>query len=295
MKVYEKWRELKTNPDDISFKKIKIIKQISFPPCGNDVVECECLVNNQKTNVFIKIERSTKAAFDIEEKHLNLLLEKDYYAKIPQVIETGKIKDKNYLVLEKVEGYRLSDIFSENIKEETKNQYLINYGKELAKIHQIPYELFTEARQRSINDIPQEEKYQGDLGIITYINYLKENKPLINLDTFIHGDFHYANILWQKENISGILDWEYSGKGFKEQDIAWACILRSTQKFMDNIEDIKYFLQGYKSIGNYDKAILKWCMINGYCHFYLMFKDDKEYQNKLKKLLLEIYKWNYII
>ena len=56
--------------------------------------------------------------------------------------------------------------------------------------------MFAAAKQRSINDLPKEEKYQNDSNIIIYINYLKENKPLIKFDTFIHGDFHYANILW---------------------------------------------------------------------------------------------------
>lgn len=268
----------------------KILKQISFPHCGNDVIECESLINNQKTNVFIKIERSTHAAFEVETKHLNILFENNYYQKIPQVIEYGTINDKNYLVLEKIQGYRLSEIFTENISKDLKQQYLINYGSELAIIHQISSDMFAAAKQRSINDLPKEEKYQNDSNIIIYINYLKENKPLIKFDTFIHGDFHYANILWYNEKINGVLDWEYSGKGFKEQDIAWACILRPSQKFMDNTIDIKNFLQGYKIFGNYDQEKLKWCLINGYCHFYLMNREDKNYQEKILELLSEIYK-----
>ncbi|MDD4706167.1 MAG: aminoglycoside phosphotransferase family protein [Bacilli bacterium] len=240
------------------------------------------------------MERSTKASFQTEVEHLRILLENNYYDKIPKIIEDGYFKEKKYLVLTKIEGKRLSDIFLKINDQELKNNYLIKYGKELAKIHNIPSDLFSKAKQRPINDYPSEDKYQkNDATISKYINYLIKNKPNINYNTFIHGDFHYANVLWKNKKISGVLDWEYSGKGFKEQDIAWACILRSTQRFMDNIEDIKHFLLGYNMIGSYNKDKLKWCLINGYCHFYLLNKDDKEYRKKIIILLLEINKDNF--
>lgn len=296
MKIYEKWRDLNIDPQNINFKKIKIRKQISFPHCGNDVIECECEINNSSIiNAFVKIERSTRAAFETEVNHLKILVDNNYYKKIPKVIEDGNIEDKKYIVLKKVNGSRLSDIFLEINDQELKNNYLVKYGKELATIHNISNKLFMEAKQRSINDYPSKEKYKKfDATISKYIDYLIENKPKINYNTFIHGDFHYGNILWKNKNISGVLDWEYSGKGFKEQDIAWACILRSTQRFMDNISDVKYFLEGYNSIGSFDKEKLKWCLINGYCHFYLMNKEEKDYRKKIRKLLLEINKWDFL-
>lgn len=291
MKIYKKWRELKTDPFNINFKNIKILNQISFPHCGNDVVECESkLAEGGLTNVFVKIERSTKASFETEIKHLDILFSKNIYKKIPKIIEFGDIDEKKYIVLEKINGSRLSDLFLEIDDQKLKNDYLIKYGKELATIHNISSDFFQKATQRSINDLPSVEKYKNfDSNISQYIEYLIINKPIINYDTFIHGDFHYGNILWEDEKISGVLDWEYSGKGFKEQDIAWTCILRSTQHFMDSINDIKNFLIGYKMIGNFDNSKLRWCLINGFCHFYLMNKEDKVYCEKLTKLLSAVY------
>ncbi len=52
--------------------------------------------------------------------------------------------------------------------------------------------------------------------------------------------------LVENEKISGVLDFEYSGKGFKEQDIAWALVLRPDQTFMDQYEDLKSFLMVIK-------------------------------------------------
>ena len=41
-KIYEKYRDLITNPFDIKYKNIEIKEIISYPPAGNDVVECLC-------------------------------------------------------------------------------------------------------------------------------------------------------------------------------------------------------------------------------------------------------------
>ena len=291
MKKYEKWRELNIDPKDIKFKTIKVLKEISYPHCGNDVVECEIKTENEQLiNAFIKIERSTRAEFQVEIDHLKLL-KKYSYLKIPEVIEYGEILNKKYIVLKKVIGSRLSDILLVKKDKKEKEMYLYKYGQKLALIHNISTSGFKEARQRPINDYPNIDKYGSfDSNILPYIEYLINQKLEKKFDTFIHGDFHYANIIWDKEEISGVLDWEYSGIGFKEQDIAWALILRSTQKFMDTIEDINNFLNGYKTIGSYNEEKLKWCLVNGYCHFYLMNKDNEEYKNKLIDLLKAINK-----
>lgn len=291
MKIYDKWRELKTDPKDINFKKIKLLRMMSFPHCGNDVIECEIELDNKIMSSFIKIERSKMADFETEANHLKILKDNNYYDKMPNVIEDGNINEKKYLVLEKIKGSRLSDIFLEVNDQEIKKDYLIKYGKELALIHNINYDSFSEAKKRPINDCPNTKKHEKiDETILLYIDYLINNKPKINYNTFIHGDFHYANVLWTDKKISGVLDWEYSGKGFKEQDIAWACVLRPNQLFMDNISDIKHFLQGYNLVGSFDKEKFKWCLINGYCHFYLMNKEEIKYRKKIKNLLLEINK-----
>ncbi|MDD4188374.1 MAG: aminoglycoside phosphotransferase family protein [Bacilli bacterium] len=288
-KKYKKWRSLEVDPFVVDFKKIKIKSIISYPPAGNDVIECKCYINNILKNVFIKFERSKMANFDNEIKSLKLISEKGYCNKTPIVIESGKVDNKEYIVLDKLDGERLSDIFNRKITKAERKEYLIKYGRELSLIHNIPYKEFGNAMQRKINDVPKEKNdSKFDNLLMPYIKYLEDNKPKIDEYVFIHGDFHYANLLWQNKELTGILDLEYCGKGFKEQDIAWACVLRPTQYFMDNIEDIKNFLKGYLINGTFDKEKLRWCLINGYCHFYLMNMDNDEYKNKIQKLIIEI-------
>lgn len=283
--IYEKWRELNIDPSKIKYKNIIVERIISYPPAGNDVVECIAEVNGKKENVFIKIERSKVCDFESEVKHLNYLLDNNYYTKLPKVYENGSFDGKNYIVLSKIEGERLSDILSKD--KENKKGLLYKYGKELAIIHKIPCQTLNIAKQRIINELPEVKIYtllESEKEIKKYIDYLKENDFEKSYDTFIHGDFHYGNILWVNDEINGVIDWEYSGRGLKEQDIAWAITLRYNQKFMNNKEDINNFLNGYKSIGNYNDKILKWCLINAYCHFYLMNKDI-DYRKSILKML----------
>ena len=275
-KIYPKWRDSEINIKDINFKIDKIL---SYPPAGNEVYEV--LSNNE--NYFIKVEKSKMADFDAERNNIELLSK--YYNKIPKIIDFGKVHNKNYIILSKIEGDRLSDLINEN--KINSNEAYKKYGRELAIVHKTPINNFKIAKQRIINDIVPDDRYtERDNFIIKIITYLKDNHPIINYNTFIHGDFHYANILWENNEISGVIDFEYSGKGFKEQDIAWSLVPRSSQIFEYDIKEINSFLEGYKEENDFNYEIFKWCFLNACTHFYLMNNQNEKY----KKCLMDIMK-----
>ena len=285
-KIYEKYRDLITNPFDIKYKNIEIKKIISYPPAGNDVVECLCKIGKDSRNVFIKIERSKVCDFATEIKNLNYLKNNGYYSKIPNIYESGIYNNKQYIVLSKIEGERLSDILIKN--DNLRKELLYKYGQELATIHRIPISNQKIAKQRTINSYPNKTMYttlSKENNLKEYIKFLEDNDFKKELTTFIHGDFHYANVLWLNNDINGVIDWEYSGIGLREQDIAWACTLRPGQKFMDTMEDIQTFLKGYSEKEKFDIEKLRWCLINSYCHFYLINENNEDYKNKLLILL----------
>jgi aminoglycoside phosphotransferase len=277
-KKYYKWRELEIDPFKIPFKKIILKKILSYPPAGNDVLECLVNYNNNLIHVFVKIERSKVCDFNSEYNNLNIINKYKLNNEIPTVIEYGLYNNKHYLVLSKKEGLRLSNLINKTNKE----KYLTEYGKYLALIHKYSSSLFQLSKKRDINNIP----LKTDSTIEKYLEYLKNNIPKFNNDTFIHGDYHYANLLWDNYQVTGLLDLEYSGLGFKEQDIAWACIYRPNQKFMNTKKDIDLFLKGYLIENNFNYESFKWCLINGYCHFYLM-NNNENYRKKLLKILKE--------
>lgn len=280
--IYKKYRELTIDLFSIQYRNIKLKKIISYPPAGNDVVEAIVDIKNKEENVYIKFERSKMANFETEYKHLKLLSDINIF---PKVIEFGSVNDKKYIILEKIEGNRLSDIFKQDKKD--KEAYLKEYGKTLSQIHNIKNRGFDKAFQRPINEVPKNYKNSDEFSE-KIIKYFEENKIEKDNKTFIHGDFHYANVLFKNKKVNGIIDLEYSGFGFKEQDIAWALILRPGQKFMDNIDDINLFLDGYRSKNNFEYDKFKWCYINGSIHFYLMNYENEEYKQKIRNLIEKI-------
>ena len=228
MAKYKKWRDLEINPKDINTKLGRITKIINYYPAGNDVIECVIENNNEKRNVVLKIERSRVSDFVQEKENINILQKNKYYEKVPKVLDLVKHKNKNCLFLEKRTGNKLSEIFKKDYSKI--EEYLYKYGKDLAIIHKIPMDLFKNSYQRDINSIVKTEIKE----LQPYVRYLSKNYIEANKDTFIHGDFHYGNILWYKGKVSTVLDFEYSGKGFKEQHIAWATVLRPGLKFIDS-------------------------------------------------------------
>lgn len=277
---YKKWRNLEIDPLEINFKNIKLKEITGYMPAGNDVIE---VMLEDGQYAYIKIERSKVACFKTEVNNINIIKTNGYYNLVPDILEYQNIDNKDIIVLKKIEGKKLSEVFSKIRKQEQKNKYLYKYGQELAKIHSIPCDKFDIAKQRPINEKPDIKEY--DLEIKKYIEYLNKKDFKKEYNTFIHGDFHYGNVLFRYGKINGIIDYEYSGKGLKEQDIAWAIVLRPGQKFMNTKEEINAFLEGYKSIGAYDKEKLKWCLVNGYIHFYLMNKNNHDYRKSVINLL----------
>lgn len=277
---YEKFRDLEVDIYDIKFDTFKIKDVLNYMPAGNDVLEVLTIDNK---NYFIKIERSKVTDFDSEVKHLSILKNKNINF-IPNVIEYKKYKNHKIIVLDKIVGERLN----KTINNDNKEQYIKELAKELSYIHRIEDKGFGKAKLRVINSVPTNNLYNSSYyGIEKYIEYLKENDYEKTMDTFIHGDYHYGNILWKDNKIVGVLDWEYSGLGHKEQDIAWALIVRPSQMLFKRVEEIELFLDEYNKDGNCDKNKVKWCLINGYSHFYMM-NSDNEYKEFIKKILEEI-------
>lgn len=287
--IYEKWRESVVDVWKLPLKEVSLEKIISYPPAGNDVWQCLGKYRNKKISFFIKSERGKFANFKGEIKVLNGI---NNILPVPKVLESGSYDDYTYIVLTKMAGEKLSD-FINDISFDDRLRYLYNYGKMLGQIHKVKIKC-DRAFMRVINDVPQPDSYENlDKWSLSIIDFLKEMKPQnISYDTFIHGDFHYGNVLFKDFNVTGILDWEYAGLGFKEQDIAWSLILRPTQKFMQSKEECQAFLKGYKSENDFNLSYLKWCLINGNLHFYLMNRntDNVLYLQFLRESINELVK-----
>lgn len=274
MQQPQKWKET-IDPFSIKFNNFKLLEILGYPHARNDVFYCLGKVNGNKEYCFIKYASKADSNLLKEVKIINKL----NFKFLPEIIEYNK--EGKYIVTKEMRGERLSEILQNTNKKSV--EFMFEYGKTLAEIHKTQVDC-EDVQHRKFFDIPTHEYLENNE--ISFTNdFLIKNKPTKINKCFCHGDFHYANILWKDEKISAVLDWELSGIGNKEFDIAWAIINRPSQKFLKTEREIKEFLRGYKSLNKCNIKYVKYYMILIYCHFISVDKNNQKYKDFVKKYL----------
>ena len=274
MKQPEKWKET-INPFSIKFNNFKLVEVLGYPHARNDVFYCKGIHNNCLIFCFIKYASKNDSNLTKESEMINAL----NFNFLPEIIDFDS--NGKFIVTKEIEGERLSYIL-----QTTKNKsmdYMFEYGKTLAQIH-LQNISCEPVKHRKFFDIPTIE-YLKEHDIDCVFDLLNNNKPSKINPCFCHGDFHYANILWKNKKIAAVLDWELSGIGNKEFDIAWAIINRPSQKFLKTDKEVKEFIRGYKSLNPCKVNYVRYYMILIYSHFISVNKDNKKYQEFVRKWL----------
>lgn len=277
MKHPEKWRDTE-DPYSLPYKNFSLLEVIGYPHAGNDVFQVKGIYNQQEVEAYIKVARQLGADIENEINTISAINCK----LAPSIIDYDEEK-KHFCVSLAKQGDRLSTIVGDNFNYVSLD-YLYEYGQTLAKLHETGG-TFPEVKDRRFFHIP-EKQYFSELNIEFVYEYLISNQPQIINKCFCHGDFHYANILWQEKHISAILDFELSGWGNKEFDIAWALILRPGQKFMNTDKEILLFRDGYLSVGNCNWDYVKYYMVLIYSYFHRIGKEDAADQSYIKDVFI---------
>ena len=259
MNFPKKWRET-IDPYKLKFKNFELLEVLGYPHAGNDVFYARGLYKENEVFVFIKVNRQNGADVKNEVETLN----KINLDNTPIVIDYDD--EMTYRVSIALPGERLS-VISKQISNNELLNYLKTYGETLAKIHLINGE-FNHVKDRKFFHIPSKEYFEKQNINIEVYNYLVSSKPKEINYCFVHGDFHYANVLWQDKKISGILDFELSGYGNKEFDIAWAITVRPSQEFLKEQQEFESFISGYKKVGECNVEYVKYYMVLIYAWFY---------------------------
>ncbi len=255
----KKWRET-IDPFKLKFTNFTLKEILGYPHAGNDVFYAKGIYNNEEIYAFIKVNRQKGADVKNEIEVLN----KIQLDNTPIIIDYDK--EMTFRVSIALTGERLTQILTDNTNLESL-EYLEKYGKKLGEIHLITGD-FNNVKDRKFFHIPSKKYFEENGLDLSIYEYLNSNKPEVINYCFCHGDFHYANVLWENKNISGILDFELAGIGNKEFDIAWAIILRQGQKFLRYSVEIETFLKGYNSINSCNINYVKYYMILIYVWFY---------------------------
>lgn len=267
MKHPDKWRDT-VDPFTLPYHSFKPLEILGYPHAGNDVFHVRGLCNGSQINAYIKVARQKGADIGNEMS----ILPQFSSATVPSVIDCS-LKGTPFLVTQELPGERLSTIVGENSNLESLS-YMAEYGAALAKIHGMDIQAkpvkdrkFFHAPSDALLESLKQEHLKG----------LFPTSMTVTSPCFCHGDFHYANILWENHHISGILDFELSGYGCKEFDIAWAVFVRPGQKFLRTDVELQEFLKGYRQFGVYDAETVKTYMAQCYVYFLSFCGDDAEY------------------
>lgn len=269
-----KWRET-IDPFELEYHHFRLTEILGYPHAGNDVFHAKGIYQQQETEVYIKVARQQGADIRREiDTVLKLNLEL-----APEIIDYDQNKEQFVVTIAR-QGERLSMLLNQN-KDEKSMDYLFEYGQTLAILHQTQGN-FENVKDRRFFHIPPEEHFR-ELRLEEVYHYLVKHKPERENRCFCHGDFHYANILWKEKHISAILDFELSGMGNREFDIAWALIVRPGQRFLLTEEEIREFLRGYASEGTFQGDLVRYYMVLIYSFFYKM--GETEYQDFVRSFL----------
>lgn len=270
----KKWKD-NIDPFSIKFKNIILKKVLGYPHGRNDIFFSLAELNGEDIYVYIKVDTNS---------YNSLLNEINTISKLnldimPEIVEYS-LKENKYIVTKMIEGQRLSKILMENEKESSID-YIDDYARYLSDFHKIKNE-FPKVSDRKFFHIPSDD-YFDKYKIVDFKKYLLKNKPKTFDYVFIHGDMHYANILWKDKKIVAILDYELSGIGIKEFDIAWSLFLRPSQKFFNRKKEINFFLSCYKKYNNFNIDYFYYYFVLIASYFYTM--GDDKYKKDIRAII----------
>lgn len=277
MKHPEKWRET-IDPFSLPYHAFQPTEILGYPHAGNDVFYARGRFEGREVTAYIKAARQTGADIGHEVSILSQL----HAPVFPRVIDCG-FKETPFSVTLELPGERLSSVVGENAGCPSL-EYMGEYGSALARLHQLTLNA-GERKDRRFFHAPSDELLDT-LGLRAISPFFAQ-PPKSAVRCFCHGDFHYANILWQEHHISGILDFELSGYGDRDFDIAWALFRRPGQRFLKTSAEQAAFLQGYSQFGEYNAEAVRYYMAQCYVYFLQFSRDDGEYCDYIRQWLRE--------
>lgn len=268
----EKWRDT-CDVFALEYHEFRPVEVLGYPHAGNDVFHVRGVHRGRPVTAYVKAARRNGSPAREAD-----ILEKLDFPCLPRVLDSGD-RPVPFIVTQELPGRRLSVIV-----EDTALEYMEEYGETLARLHRLEPDVGPATERRFMR--PPEPQALEQLGLSELSEYFS-HPPSGGARVFCHGDFHYANVLWDDHHISGILDFELAGWGDRDYDIAWALILRPGQTFMKTEEELRRFLDGYSRFGQYDPSAVRFYMAQIYTYFLPSSEDEPSYADYVRRWLTE--------
>ena len=273
----KKWRDT-CNLFTLNFHTFHPTEILGYPHAGNDVFYVKGTHEGKEITAYVKAARHEGNGI----KNETAILQRLDMPYIPKLLDSD-FQNTPFWVTSEMPGQRLSVILGDN-EDNMALSYMEEYGETLGYIHTL-HPSAAPVFDRIFFHPPTDEMLEKLE--IAFLKPYFSNTPSGKTSVFVHGDFHYANILWKNHHISSVLDFELSGYGDRDFDIAWALILRPGQRFLKTQEERQRFLNGYCKYGAYNAQLVQYYMAQIYTHFLCFSGNDLAYVEYVKGWLTE--------
>lgn len=273
-----KWRET-VDPFQLPYRRFRLTEVLGYPHAGNDVFHVRGVAEGRAVEAYVKAARRPEVDFRREVALLQAL----ELPHLPRLLDWDE-EGFRWTVTEALPGERLSVIVGDS-GAAASLPYLAEYGEMQARWHALPG-AYPAMPHRLFMDVPGEE-HARRCGCEAARAWLLAHPPGEGQQCFCHGDFHYANVLWQDGRLSAVLDLELAGLGDREYDLAWAIFRRPGQRFMTTEDEVQRYLAGYCRRGTFDELRLKYFLVNDYAWFLGVGAEDQAYTGWVRAWLEE--------
>ena len=159
----------------------------------------------------------------------------DAGAKIPKIIDAGIIDGRSYMLMEKLPGKKLSCDWP-GLSETKKETLIKQICEQLEILHSITFDKYSTDRKSKFDTMLEAYDSEVDFSEIDYnkldkettssVELVKEfyqdNRQLLNergAAVFVHNDLHFENILYQNNEITGLIDFDFSRQMAKDHEL----------------------------------------------------------------------------
>ena len=251
----------KINKRDISYinTKFKNEKFISFKGIKQGI---------ENTNYLLKSENK-KFILTIFEKRVSKK-EIPFFLKLMEGLNNSKINcpkplktiNGNYLIKLKNKTACIVSFLNGKDKKKLNSKNCFEIGKIVAQMHLVTkkMKLFRKNSMgiKNLNSLLKSIKFKSkktnnlEKFLANNLKNIQKNWPKKLPQGIIHGDLFMDNIFFNKNKLSGIIDFYFAGNDYLMYEIAICinalCFDKKKSKFMINKQKIKNLIKGYESI-----------------------------------------------
>lgn len=208
-------------------------------------------VDNSLSSIVLRVcgRSHSRNAADLEYQLLQALHTHGVLVPEPLLVDTsGDVLSDPYLLMAFVEG-------TSGVPDIHWVKYVDAMADTLASIHAVPADILPALPVRvdpvpeSLDYLPTEHEWQN---LRTYLRSLSDTsyqKP----PKLLHGDFWPMNVLWQRDTMAAVIDWEDAAVGDPLSDVA-CCLLEL--RYLFGWERTQRFTEAYTSHRSLDRERL---------------------------------------